>query len=57
MLALLRQDFVDAGFVDASFVGASHKDYIVNVPLWYWTVDVASPQRARGAWPALMFVD
>ena len=30
MLALLRQDFVDAGFV-----GASHKDYNVNVPLWY----------------------
>ena len=26
-------------------------------PLWYRTVDVASPQRARGARPALAFVE
>ena len=26
-------------------------------PLWYLTVDVASPQRARGAGPALVFAE
>ena len=38
------------------FVDASHKDYNVNggvnFPLWYWTVDVASPQGAQEAGPA-----